>query len=88
MEQKTIKNHSLKYENGKINMAGVINVDQFDDKEIILRLSEQSLTLKGENFSIELMDTVGGNCIVKGRLISLNYHAKSEKLGLVKRIFK
>lgn len=88
METKIVRNHSFRYENGKIIVTGVISVDSFDDKTIIVRLSDNAITLKGQDFLIEDMNIDSGLLTVSGKLSSLNYHVKMEKLSIVKRLFK
>lgn len=88
METKIIKKHSFRYENGKIIVMGVLSVDNFDDKTIAIRLSDNAITVKGQDFLVEDMNIESGLLTVSGKLSSLNYHSKMEKLSLVKRFFK
>lgn len=85
---KQINEHSLKYESGRIFVTGVVNVDSFDEKEVELRLATSSLTLKGSGFKLDEMEVKSGILSLQGKLSSLNYHEKAEKMGLVKRLFK
>lgn len=88
METKIAKNHSFRYENGKIIVTGVISVDSFDEKTIVVRLSDNAITVKGQDFLVEDMNIASGLLSVSGKLSSLNYHNKMEKLSVVKRLFK
>lgn len=88
MDTKIVRNHGFRYENGKIIVTGVISVDSFDDKTIVVRLSDNAITLKGQDFLIEDMNIESGLLTVSGKLSSLNYHVKMEKLSIVKRLFK
>lgn len=80
--------HSFNYENGKLRISGVINVDNFDEKEAELRLCASSLTLKGSGFKLEAMDLKSGILTMDGKLTMASYHDKAEKMSLVKRLFK
>lgn len=87
-EVKQITAHSIKYESGRIFITGVLNVDSFDEKEAELRLHGSSLTIRGSDFKMEEMEVKSGIMCIEGRLNSLNYHEKMEKMSLVKRLFK
>lgn len=88
METKIVRNHSFRYENGKIIVTGVISVDSFDEKTVVVRLSDNAITVKGQDFLVEDMNIASGLLTVSGKLSSLNYHNKMEKLSVVKRLFK
>ncbi|NCA92247.1 hypothetical protein EOM82_03225 [bacterium] len=88
METKIIKNHSFRYDNGKIFITGVISVDSFDDKDILVRLSDNAISLKGQDFLVEEMNVETGLLSVSGKLWSLIYRDKAEKLPFFKRLLK
>lgn len=80
--------HALKYENGRISISGVINLDSFENDVILARLSDKSMTLKGDKLNIEDFNVKTGVMIVSGIINSLVYHQKFEKLSFFKRLFK
>ncbi len=88
METKIIKNHSFRYDNGKIIITGVVSVDSFDDKDIVVRLSNNAIVLKGQDFVVEEMNLETGFLTVSGKLWSLVYRDKAEKLSFFKRLMK
>ncbi len=88
MTEQTKSSNSLRYENGKITVSGVINVDSFDEKEVNLRLVSDVLTIRGSGFKMEETDTKSGLFTMNGTIASLNYHAKGEKVGFIKRLLK
>jgi len=88
VETKIIKNHSFRYDNGKIIITGVVSVDSFDDKDIVVRLSNNAIVLKGQDFVVEEMNLETGFLTVSGKLWSLVYRDKAEKLSFFKRLMK
>ncbi len=88
METKNIKSHSFRYENGKIIVTGVHSVDNFDEKTVVITLSDNALTIKGQDFLVEDMNILSGLLTISGKLFSTNYHNKAEKLSMIKRLFK
>lgn len=80
--------HSLKYENNRIFVTGVNNLDSFDNNVIIARLNDKTMVLKGENLNVEDLNIKSGNMMIAGTINSLAYHNKLEKLSFIKRIFK
>ena len=84
-----VKNpHSFKYESNKIVITGVISVDNYDDKSIDVRLSDGVLTVKGRDLKLEEMEVKSGIAILSGTLYSTDYHAKAERVSLLRRIFR
>lgn len=87
-EVKSVSGHSLRYENGKIYATGVVSVEEFDDKEAVLRLADSVLTLKGNGFVLVETEVKSGLFSMEGKISALSYHAKEAKIGFVKRLFK
>ena len=80
--------HSLKYEAGRITVTGVKAVESYDEKSAEILLFDGLLTIKGSGLKLEETDIKSGNVILSGALHSLDYHAKAENIGLIKRIFR
>lgn len=80
--------HSLKYENNRINVTGVINLDSFDDNTVVARLTDKSMIIKGDKLNVEDLNVKTGIMLMSGTINSLTYHQKLEKLTLIKRLFK
>ncbi len=87
-EIKNAGGHSFRYENGKIYATGVVSVEEFDDKEAVLRLADSVLTLRGGGFVLLETEVKSGLFSMEGKITSLSYHAKEAKIGFVKRLFK
>lgn len=63
-------------------------MDSFDDKDILVRLSDNAISLKGQDFLVEEMNVETGLLSVSGKLWSLIYRDKAEKLPFFKRLLK
>jgi sporulation protein YabP len=89
MENIIVKSqHTFKYENERITVNGVTNLDSFENDVIIARLSDRTMTIKGEKLNVEDLNIKTGVMIISGIMNSLNYHKKFEKLSFFKRLFK
>ena len=84
------KKHKLTLdERADLNVSGVIEVEAFSDKEIIVVTVMGKLTIKGENLHIEKVDVESGDFISKGKVSSLVYSRASVNKGsFIERIFK
>ncbi|HHV78569.1 MAG TPA: sporulation protein YabP [Firmicutes bacterium] len=69
--QVTITNREL------VSIKGVLQVDSFDDEEIVLDTEYGTLILKGEDLKIKQLDVQGGNFNVEGLVSSIQYSAGS-----------
>ncbi|MGN1042219.1 MAG: YabP/YqfC family sporulation protein [Christensenellales bacterium] len=81
-------NKSFRYENGKTTVSGVTNVISFDEKEVVLRLHDCLLTIKGCGFKMEEMEVKSGLFTMNGNIASMVYHEKAEKTSFFNKIFK
>lgn len=79
--------HSLNISK-KITVTGVINVESFDDKSVLLTLSDNLLTLTGNNFLIDNLNIEDGNLMLTGEIADIKYSKTREKVSFIKRIFK
>lgn len=87
MEQ-LIKEHSLHLEKDSLTINGVINVESFDAKLIIVNLNNNSLTIKGDNLNVIDLDIKSQNLLIKGEVINILYGKKLEKNSFIKKLFK
>ena len=80
--------HSLTIENkNKILVTETIEVIAFSDKEIKLKLKDNTLlTIEGESLKILSFDNVGGDFTMQGKISLVKYREKGE--SIVKRVFK
>lgn len=83
------KKHTVTVEyNVCVKLSGVINIISYDDKNIEVKLSDNFLVITGEKFDIVSLDLDSGNVIINGRLHSMHYVSKHEKIGFFKRLLK
>lgn len=59
----------------KVIIRGVLNVESFDDKEVILETPLGMMHLKGENLHIRQLDLDQGSFAVDGLVAGLQYTA-------------
>lgn len=59
----------------KVVIRGVLNVESFDDKEVILETPLGMMHLKGENLHIRQLDLDQGSFVVDGLVAGLQYTA-------------
>ena len=80
--------HSLTIENkNKILVTEVIEVLAFSDREIKLKLKDNTLlNIECENLKILSFDNAGGDFTMQGKISLVKYREKGE--SFVKRVFK
>lgn len=81
------KPHSLEYRTGVLRVSGVKEVKNFDDREIVLVLDSQKLTIRGSELSVTELKTSDGNFTVGGKVISLTY-SRGGGESFIKKLFK
>ncbi|MGI6701898.1 MAG: YabP/YqfC family sporulation protein [Christensenellales bacterium] len=72
----------------KITVTGVINVESFDDKCVMLELSDNLLTINGNNFNIDNFSIEEGNLTVTGEVNEIKYSKTREKISFLKKLIK
>ena len=73
----------------KLTVAGVEDVERFDDQRIVLRTGAGVLVISGEGLHIGKLSLDGGELHVDGRIDALNYEDAPEERGggLLRRLF-
>ena len=73
-----------------VSISGVLGVDNFDDREIVLQTELGTLVLRGEDLQVEEFDLDDGKFICRGLFVGLQYSAgtgsKSGKGGWLSRL--
>lgn len=71
-----------------IEINGVTEMIESDEKQIICNLSDKSLIITGERLKIVNLDTSRGVCAISGSISTLKYVKGKQKLSIFKKIFK
>ncbi|MGB9866600.1 MAG: sporulation protein YabP [Bacillota bacterium] len=64
-----------------VSVKGVLQVESFDDEEVVLDTEYGLLTLRGEELKIKQLDVQGGSFNVEGTIHSLQYSAGMRPRG-------
>ncbi len=79
MAERMVRNHELVLTNReRLNVSGVIEVESFDEKEVILATEVGTLVIRGQNLHIKQLDLEQGNFSVEGKVGSLTYSAEKD----------
>lgn len=70
-------------------VSGVVEVERFDENEIVMSTSRGTLVVRGEDLHIEKLSLDGGDLRVEGSVNSLLYEddGDSRERGLLARLF-
>lgn len=89
IESNVLKKNIIKLVYGdSIEVTGVTNVVSYNDKEILLKTSDNQLLIKGESLNIEVLNLEQGEVKAKGKVSACSYVRDAAKPTLLKRIFK
>jgi sporulation protein YabP len=77
-------------ERHKATISGVVEVESFNDQEIIMTLEDSTLSLLGEQLHISKLNLDDGQLVVEGTIFSLDYsdHETRSGGGLFSRMFR
>lgn len=72
-----------------LSVTGVVEVERFDENEIIMTTSQGTLAVRGENLHIEKLSLDGGELNVEGHVDSFLYEDDRDgsRGGLLARLF-
>ena len=93
MEPGTVRQpHSLLLENRrKSTISGVLDVQSFNEQEILLLTEEGKLQIKGEQLHVKQLDLEKGEVDLEGKVDSLTYLSKNtdnRDESLFRRMFR
>lgn len=74
--------------NESVDLSGIESVMSYDENEVVLKTSDNILSVKGEKFNIETLDLEKCEVRISGRVASIGYSKTREKVGLLKRLIK
>lgn len=75
----------------KLSVSGVVDVDSFDDENVILITELGTLVVKGTGFHINKLNVDIGELVIEGQVDSCVYndsYATKNKGSLLSRMFK
>ena len=73
----------------RLSVAGVEDVESFDESAIVMNTCEGTLVVRGEGLHIEKLSLDGGDLKVEGSVDSLTYEdAGGERGGFLARLFR
>lgn len=84
--------HQLALKNReRLSVEGVLNVDSFDPREILLQIEGGVLTIRGEGLQIRELNVETAALVVEGQVRSLEYGGEgpaAKGRGLLARLFR
>lgn len=88
--QKTPKtSHKIELDHlHSMSVTGVLDVPTFTDKNIVVKLADETLHVSGQSLSVKNLDVESGKLQIEGRVDAIKYVAKSTPGSFAKRIFK
>ncbi|PWM39067.1 MAG: sporulation protein YabP [Clostridiales bacterium] len=83
-------NHLLSVENRqRLNASGVLDVDSFDEKTIVILTNLGVLTVEGEDLHINRLNVENGDIAIEGTIDQFRYTDLKEKGGgMFKNLFR
>ena len=89
-EKRVLKTHNIIMENRRsLTVTGVMDIDSFDEQQVIVFTDQGELTIKGINLHINKIDVDSGDLLMEGEIDSLSYSENQpQKGGLLARLFR
>lgn len=90
MEKEELGNHLLSLENRRqLRATGVLDVDHFDEKTVVLLTNMGVLTVEGEDLHINQLNVANGDIAIEGMVERMIYTDLKEKGGgMLGRLFR
>ncbi len=82
------------FQRGQIRLQGVIHVESFDERQVVVETDMGLLGLNGEEFHITSLDLEKGHMMIEGMFVSLEYSAmdrtrlRQKDRGFLQRLFR
>lgn len=88
-EKLTAKPHNVIMEDrARLSVSGVLDVESFDDRQIIAKTSKGNLIIRGSELHIEKLSLDSGELVVTGLITDLGYEEAAPGGNLWSRLFK
>jgi sporulation protein YabP len=80
--------HQLNYFKNQLSLSGVKEVVSFEERVVVLSLSDRGMVVKGEGLTVAELNLKSGILKINGSVLNIAYTKTHEKLSLVKKLFK
>ena len=88
-EKLPIKPHNVIMEDrARLSVSGVLDVESFDDRQIIAKTSKGNLIIRGSELHIDKLSLDTGELVVTGLVTDLGYEETASGGNLWPRLFK
>lgn len=90
-ERKQLKHNISLKERKLMDISGIINVEKFNDTEVVLETSMGMLTIKGENMHMKKLNLDNGELTIDGTIKSYQYSeldVKQKGKGFLSKLLK
>jgi len=91
----TVKEHRIEIlQREQVRIQGVIHVESFDERQVVIETDLGMLTLIGEEFHITSLDLERGLLVLEGAFTGLEYSgldrlkSKQKDRGFLQRLFR
>lgn len=91
MDEKNLPHHLILENKRKLSVSQVTDVDTFDENRIVLYTEDDILIIEGYDLHLQRLDVSGGELLVEGEIISLQYTGRENAVkgkGFFKRMLK
>jgi len=72
----------------RLSVTGVLDVDSFDDRQIVAKTVKGTLILRGSDLHIDKLSLDTGDLVVTGLVTDLGYEETAPSGSLWQRLFK
>ncbi|HHW17404.1 MAG TPA: sporulation protein YabP [Firmicutes bacterium] len=89
------KGHKVEiFQREQVRLHGVIHVESFDDRQVVIETEMGILALTGEDFHITSLDLEKGQMLIEGMVVALEYSgldkskSRQKERGFFQRLFR
>lgn len=89
-KEQAVGNHLLSLENRQqLRATGVLDVDSFDERNVVILTNMGVLTIEGEDLHINQLNVENGDIAVEGSIERMAYtDLKGKSGGMLKSLFR